>query len=407
MAAFAMAGVAMRACLRGNVRRLAAASRALLGAALLTASLGCAAASCPWPAWDSFKRDTISADGRVIDASTPQQTTVSEGQAYALFFALVANDRPTFERLLAWTENNLAEGDLASRLPAWIWGKREAADGKPESWGVLDANPASDADLWIAYALLEAGRLWQERRYTALGTVIARQVVRQETALLPGLGRTLLPGPMGFHPSPTMWRLNPSYVPPQLMRRFAALWPQQPEWAQLLSSSARLLLDTAPRGFSPDWVEYHAGAKPGFRPDQQTQAEGAYNAIRVYLWAGMLAPQDPLRAPLLKTYRPMADYTIAHGHPPERVDTRSGTVGPNSGNGGFSAAVAPYLSALGEAAAAQRQVERMRKLAAEQPLGYYSQVLALFALGHLDGLYRFEADGALTPAWTATCPVRR
>ena len=32
---------------------------------------------------------------------------------------------------------------------------------------------ASDADLWIAYTLLEAGRLWKERRYTALGTLIA------------------------------------------------------------------------------------------------------------------------------------------------------------------------------------------------------------------------------------------
>ena len=51
----------------------------------------------------------------------------------------------------------------------------------------------------------------------------------------------------------------------------------------------------------------------------------------------------------------------------------------------------------GYAAIAARMVE----LAAEQPLGYYSQVLALFALGHLDGLYRFEADGALTPAWTS------
>ena len=142
-------------------------------------------------------------------------------------------------------------------------------------------------------------------------------------------------------------------------------------------------------------------------PDRQTEAEGAYNAIRVYLWAGMLPEQEPTRTRLLATYRPMADFTIAHGHPPERVDTRTGAVGPNAGNAGFSAAVAPYLAALGHADAARRQVERLRKLAAAQPLGYYSQVLALFGLGHLDGLYRFDTDGALTPAWTATCPARR
>lgn len=389
------------------LRRAATVARALAGAALLGASLGCAAATCPWPAWDAFKRDTISADGRVVDASTPQQVTVSEGQAYGLFFALVANDRATFERLLNWTENNLAEGDLASRLPAWIWGRRDTAPGKPESWGVIDANPASDADLWIAYALLEAGRLWQDRRYTALGTVIARQVLKQETAVLPGLGRTLLPGPVGFHPEPAMWRLNPSYVPPQVMRRLAALWPGEPEWGQLLASSMRVLLDTAPRGFSPDWVEYHAGAKPGFRPDRQTEAEGAYNAIRVYLWAGMLPEREPMRAQLLAAYRPMADFTVAKGHPPERVDTRTGAVGPNAGNAGFSAAVAPYLAALGLPDAARQQVQRLRKLAAAEPLGYYSQVLALFGLGYLDGLYRFETDGALTPAWTASCPAPR
>jgi endoglucanase len=407
MAGPGKAAGAMVRRLRAPLRRVAGAVRPLVGAALLIASLGAAAATCPWPAWDAFKRDTISADGRVVDASTAQQATVSEGQAYGLFFALVANDRATFERLLTWTENNLAEGDLASRLPAWIWGRREAAGGKPESWGVLDANPASDADLWIAYALLEAGRLWQERRYTALGTVIARQVLRQETALLPGLGRTLLPGPMGFHPEPTIWRLNPSYVPPQVMRRLAVLWPQEPEWGQLLASSTRLLLETAPGGFSPDWVEYHGGARPGFRPDRKTGAEGAYNAIRVYLWAGMLPEQEATRARMLAAYRPLADYTIAHGHPPERVDTRTGAVGPNAGNAGFSAAVAPYLAALGHADAAQHQVQRLRKLAADEPLGYYSQVLALFGLGFLDGLYRFETDGALTPAWTATCPVRR
>ncbi|MEK9939779.1 MAG: glycosyl hydrolase family 8, partial [Methylotenera sp.] len=78
--------------------------------------------------------------------------TTSEGQAYALFFALVANDQPQFERLLQWTQLNLAQGNLATNLPAWHWGQK--ADG---SWGVIDGNSASDADIWIVYTLLEAG----------------------------------------------------------------------------------------------------------------------------------------------------------------------------------------------------------------------------------------------------------
>ncbi|MFP4906561.1 glycosyl hydrolase family 8, partial [Paraburkholderia sp. BR14261] len=121
--------------------------------------------------------------------------------------------------------------------------------------GVIDSNPASDADLWIAYTLLEAGRLWNERRYTALGTVMARNIVREETAVLPGLGRTVLPGPVGFTIGKDGWRLNPSYVPLQVMRRFMLALPEAGDWKALLASSARLVNVTAPKGYSRDWVE--------------------------------------------------------------------------------------------------------------------------------------------------------
>ena len=395
----------IRASIRGSIR--ASIRRAIacaMACALCGFALASTAATCAWPDWDAFRRQTVSQDGRVIDASSDQQITVSEGQAYALFFALVANDRATFDKLLTWTENNLAQGDLVAHLPAWIWGKRTEGE-HAGTWGVIDRNPASDADLWIAYALLEAGRLWKERRYTALGTLVARRALREETAILPSLGRTLLPGPVGFHPSPDVWRLNPSYVPLPVMRRLAVVLDDDPSWKTLVETSARLILNTAPRGFSPDWVEYHKGR--GFRPDTQTQAGGSYNAIRVYLWAGMMAPRDPLRTTVLQAFRPMANYVTGHGYPPERVDTQAGTFGPNAGNAGFSAAVAPYLAALGQTDAARAQARRARTLATQEPFGYYSQVLALFGLGHLDGQFRFEADGTLVPAWETTCPATR
>jgi Cellulase family 8 (EC 3.2.1.4) len=55
-----------------------------------------AQAACNWPAWDQFKKDYVSAEGRVIDPSDARKITTSEGQSYALFFALAANDRETF-----------------------------------------------------------------------------------------------------------------------------------------------------------------------------------------------------------------------------------------------------------------------------------------------------------------------
>lgn len=405
-------------------RTLTGLGRWLAGAALACAALACTAAAaataapapaCKWADWDAFRQHLMSADGRVIDRSSDQQATVSEGQAYGLFFALVANDRTSFDKLLAWTENNLAQGDLVSHLPAWIWGKLTPAQAASaghsghagSGWGVIDSNPASDADLWIAYALLEAGRLWQERRFTALGTLLARRILREETAVLPGLGRTVLPGPQGFRLSDKRWRLNPSYVPLQVMRRLAAALPEEPAWQQMVGTSARLMLDTAPRGFSPDWVEYETGR--GFLPDAATRAESAYNAIRVYLWTGMLPADEPQRAALLRTFTPLADYVAARGYPPERIDTQTGQPGPNAGNGGFSAAVAPYLAALGRADQAAAQARRTRELAQREPggqAGYYTQVLTLFGLGYLDGQFRFARDGALLPAWKTGCPAR-
>jgi endo-1,4-beta-D-glucanase Y len=391
------------------------------------------ASVCAWADWSAFKRDLLSADGRVIDASTPRQITVSEGQSYALFFALVANDRAAFNKILQWTENNLAQGDLTAHLPAWIWGRTDidekgapvassaaaatsatsAAQSSKGTWGVIDSNSASDADLWIAYTLLEAGRLWNERRFTALGTVMARNIVRSETAILPGLGRTVLPGPQGFKLDKDSWRLNPSYVPLQVMRRFALALPEASEWKAMLDSSTKLVNDTAPHGFSPDWVVYRGkdgaknGGKGGFGPDAPTHAESAYNAIRVYLWAGTLAYDDPLRSATLATFSPLSAYVAAHGFPPERVDTQTGTPGSSEGNGGFSAAVAPYLSALGRPDLADAQVERSRTLAQKTPPGYYSSVLMLFGLGYLQGLYHFDAQGRVAPAWTTRCPAPR
>jgi endoglucanase len=88
-----------------------------------------------------------------------------------------------FAQLLRWTGNNLAEGDLARHLPAWLWGRNEQ-----QQWQVLDANNASDADLWIAYSLLEAGRLWQQPAYTQLGQRLLWRIAAQTVRKLPGLG---------------------------------------------------------------------------------------------------------------------------------------------------------------------------------------------------------------------------
>ena len=181
----------------------------LLIAVLCTLSFLCGCKHGPWQLWQFFSARFIDPEtGRVLsgDASEPSgsQHTTSEAQAYALFFALAANDRPTFNRVLSWTQTNLAAGDLSTHLPAWLWGQ-----DKDGAWKVLDPNSASDADVWIAYSLLEAGRLWNSPTDAALGRAVMASIAKNEVVNLPGFGPMLLPGPTGFQHGDT-WTLNPA-----------------------------------------------------------------------------------------------------------------------------------------------------------------------------------------------------
>lgn len=348
-----------------------------------------------WPAWQSFKLRFINEGGRVTDADNPRKQTVSEGQAYALFFALIANDRATFDKILQWTENNLAEGDLTSRLPAWLWGRKD--DG---TWGVLDSNSASDADLWMVYGIGEAGRLWNEPRYVALSSLLAKRMLREETANIAGLGTTLLPAPRGFQIGKKTWRLNPSYSPMQILN-WLSFKSADHEWQRISESSMRVLLESAPQGFSPEWTVYETGK--GFRVDGDGKQKGVgdYNAIRVYLWAGMLAPDAPTRPQLLAAFTPMVNYIARHGYPPESINILTGEAN-KPGSSGFSAALLPMLIARGDSNLLQGQLDRLtaRPLRAD---AYYEQVLGLFSQGWRDGYYHFAKNGSLLPQWTESC----
>ena len=328
----------------------------------------------------------------MVDSASDQ--TVSEAQAYALFFALVANDRTGFAQVLRWTEDNLCQGDLSAHLPAWQWGRQD--DG---NWGVLDANPASDADLWLAYALGEAGRLWHKRSYSALSRLVSARILREECAELPGLGLGLLPGPRGFVTGEGRWRLNPSYSPPQLMQWLAS-HSDQAQWKRVARSTPKVISGSAPKGFAADWMLYDA--RQGFMPDLEgpEKTQGGYNAIRVYLWAGMLHANAPGRAELLRTLRPMARRVRSSGLPPQSIDILSGEAG-EPGPCGFSAALLPFLQAQRESATLQLQQARLlaHPLRAD---AYFEQALALFALGFMQGSYRFAADGRLQPRWHRT-----
>ena len=351
-----------------------------------------------WPAYRIFVERFVQADGRVIDYTSPQLKTTSEGQSYGLFFALVANDRATFDRLLNWTRTNLAGNQFDAqnvRLPSWLWGKKP--DG---SFGVLDPNSASDSDLWIAYDLLQAGRLWHEASYTQLGEALAAQIARQEMTTLPGVGPMLLPGPQGFK-NGGVTRLNPSYLPLPVLRALAKDMPNGP-WAKLADSAYKLIKTTAPQGFAPDWAAWQNGQ---FVVDPKEGDTGSYDAIRVYLWAGLTSPADPLAKPWLAALGGMRAKVAQSGIPPEKVSSTTGTA---SGEGPLSywGALAPYFKTLdderGLGLARTHLAVLDTNVPGREPV-YYDRVLGLFGTGFIDGRYRFDEAGRLVPSWRNAC----
>lgn len=419
---------------------------------LLLSAVGARAQSA-WPLWNAYASRFIDANGRVIDFKAGDHTT-SEGQSYALFFALVQNDRAHFDKVLAWTRDNLAGGDMSAHLPGWLWGKDK--DGK---WRLLDAGPAADSDCWIAYDLLEAGRLWHQPAYTRIAHSMIAKIARDEVANLPGFGPMLMPGVAANWVHNRVWTVNASYLPLFIFERFAEADPAGP-WQSVARNIPLLLAEANRRGFAMDWNDYkpadgfrpasppspppeppkpavQPNADPAATPGKAAQATsspaanapyfvpvpkpaapaapapapplppvGSYDAIRVYLWAGMLDPGARGRSDMLISLAGMAAYLADHDAPPEKVDA-DGTPLAQDGPVGFSAAVLPYLRALPRAdqpLAQQRarlaaQLDPATGLYGKDP-AYYDQNLTLFATGFLDSRFRFAPRGELKVEWT-------
>jgi endo-1,4-beta-D-glucanase Y len=396
---------------RRNSRRRGLSLLTSVGLCLLTACASpvrLTAQASPMPdhakLWQAYANHFISSDGRVIDPMNGDWTT-SEGQSYALFFALVNNDRARFDKLHAWTEANLASNDLGSHLPAWSWGKSK--EGK---WGILDPHSASDSDLWIAYDLIEAGRLWNDLHYATQGRRLATLIARKEISTIPNFGPVLMPSSTGFK-TDRSWVLNPSYTPLFLLDRMAMVDPAA-QWADVAAMYPVLIERSTKNGFAMNWISYTPGE--GFTPclvggKKDATAVGSYDAIRVYTWAGMLPDSNNGKARLLKALTGMNMYMAQHVAPPEKINSAGNPQGQD-GPVGFSAALLPYLKGVMNEPAAAQQLVRIKSQLDEKsnlynsglPTGpaYYDQNLILFGSGWLQKSFQFGSSGELLVRWT-------
>ena len=162
-----------------------------------------------------------------------------------------------------------------------------------------------------------------------------------------------------------------------LSRRFASL---PGPWKALRANGEKIVAASMPLGIVPDWTLWRGGR---LLPDREQGSVGSYDAIRVYLWLGMLDARDPLRARAGEG--PLALWR-ARGVVPERFDARSPRRATGKGPAGFLAALLPLEPKL-----------RAELDAALAGAPYYDQALALFGEGFADGRFRFARDGKLLP----------
>lgn len=138
-------------------------------------------------AWDAWKTEFLSFEGRVVD-HLQGDASHSEGQGYGMLLAEAFNDSESFEAMRNWTEENLAVRD--DPLLAWRW--------RPDDdLHIADYNNATDGDLFFAWALLRgarrfgvpglAGRAREIARFLADGAVVADPRDPARTLLLPAL----------------------------------------------------------------------------------------------------------------------------------------------------------------------------------------------------------------------------
>ncbi len=349
-----------------NLRKTAAL--ALLLPLLLLPSAG----AQEFREWDSFRDLHVTTEGAVADHRAEGDVITSESQAYAMFFALAAHEPEVFRRILEFTAARLAGGSLEERLPAW----------KYQNGEIQDPNNATDADLFISYSLLEAGRLWNRPEYTALGRAVLRNIMAAAVYRHPVLGPLILPGRQGFVAKDGTVTLNPSYYPPFVIARLSL---EDPEFARAGSNTLAQVIRGSGAGFAPDWMHFTARGELLTLPDDR----GGWDATRVYLWLGLTSDSDPVKKLMLPAYR---NISVMAGSTLKAPDSNDFYQGVMSGDGG------PAFQAPLGVMDQDRGAALFRTLTAARVFDrgeYYGHALTVFAEGYHRNIIRFDRRGRL------------
>jgi endoglucanase len=213
---------------------------------------------------NAFVDAYVTGDGRVLRHDQGNDV-VSEGQAYGMLAAELAGRDDVVRTIWSWTKDHLrsAQGLLSYHANA---------DGR-----VLDPQPATDADVLSAYALLryegpEADTLHAD------GRDLAGAVLEHETATDTQGRPVLVAGPWATG-RPAV--VDPSYLMPSVFTGLASMTGDH-RWQELATSSVALVdaVTDGGRSLPPDWARLEGDrlvpsgsgggdGSPQFGPDAQ------------------------------------------------------------------------------------------------------------------------------------------
>lgn len=304
--------------------------------------------------WELYRGRFVTDEGRVVDDDNGS-ISHSEGQGYGMLLAVAADDRPSFERMWNWTNQELFIRN--DGLAAWRWDP----SAQPR---ITDMNDASDGDLLIAWALLRAAEKWNVPEWRVKASHIADAIATLAVGKVGG--RTvLMPAVAGFGAGdqPDGPVVNLSYWIFPAITELSVVSPSL-EKAKLTDSGLRLARTASfgEHALPSDWISL-AGREPS--PAKSFPATFGWNAVRIplYIAWGQTDERD-----LLAAYRESWD-----GAGPKVVDLSTGLVLDPLATPGY-AAIADLVACSLDGRAVSDTTRNF------EPTTYYPSTLHLLSL---------------------------
>jgi endoglucanase len=303
--------------------------------------------------------DTYTTDGGRIQRTDQGGDTVGEGQAYGLLAAAAVGDEQRFDRIWSWTRSNMLQ---SNGLLAFHW-----AGGH-----VVDPQPAADADLDTARALLVGACRFSRTDLRSAAIRIGNAVLANETANA-GSIQVLLAGPwakMGSH-----LVFNPSYVDPTTLSALAAVTGDS-RFSAVASGGTRLVNELT-RPLPPDWaiVNTATGQATPVSAAASTSGPGAFTYDAPRALVRFALDQDPAgRSAVMRAWGVFKDTQ------PQDIVTEhqlSGTPIGTSHDAVTIVAAAGAAKAAGDTSAVPKLLAAAQQMNAEHPTYYGAAWVAL------------------------------